>query len=172
MPTKIFTKIILPVAIMLFALASCGNKTSSSTEAEKKTAEPIFDLAATRKSVEEANQALSDFLKKGDSTGFAGLYCSDAKMMGPEASPVIGRGAIKSAIGGLYQMGISGASLKTTDVWGSDALVGEEGTYLLSFKDGKEYDHGKYIVLWKMEDGKWKLFRDIWNTDIPRPVAK
>ena len=172
MPTKIFTKIMLPFAIVFFTITSCSDKSSSSTEAEKKTTESSFDLAAARKSVEEANQSLSDFLKKGDSTGFASLYCSDAKMMGPEGPPAIGRDAIKSAIGGLYQMGISGASLKTTDVWGSDALIGEEGTYLLSFSDGKEFDHGKYIVLWKMEDGKWKLFRDIWNTDIPKPPAK
>ena len=32
-------------------------------------------------------------------------------------------------------------------------------------KSGKEIDKGKYIVLWKMEDGKWKLHRDIFNSD-------
>jgi ketosteroid isomerase-like protein len=34
-------------------------------------------------------------------------------------------------------------------------------------KDGKQIDKGKYIVLWKKEDGKWKLFRDCYNSDLP-----
>jgi ketosteroid isomerase-like protein len=34
-------------------------------------------------------------------------------------------------------------------------------------KDGKEIDRGKALELWKMEDGKWKLFRDIFNSDLP-----
>jgi len=172
MPTKIFIKTMLPAVIMLFAFTSCEDKKSESAEAEKKEMGSSFDLAAARKSVEEGNQSLSDFLKKGDSTGFASNYCSDARMMGPEGPSAVGRDVIKSAVGGLIQMGISGLSLKTTDVWGSEAMIAEEGTYVLSLNDGKEADHGKYIVLWKMEDGKWKIFRDIWNTDIPKPPAK
>ena len=170
MPTKTFTKILLPVVIMLFAFTSCGDKSSGS--ADTKTTEPSFDLVAARKSIDEANQSLSDFLKKGDSTAFAGLYCSDAKVMAPEGPAVVGRDAIKSTIGYFYNIGLTGMNLKTSDVWGSEALIGEEGTYSLSMSDGKEADHGKYIVLWKMEDGKWKLFRDIFNTDIPKSAAK
>jgi len=170
MPTKIFTKIMLSVVIMLFAFTSCGDKSSGS--ADTKTTASSFDLAAARKAVDEGNQSLSDLLKKGDSVGFASFYCSDAKVMAPEGPAVVGRDAIKSTIGYFYNIGLTGMSLKTSDVWGSDALIGEEGTYVFTMKDGKEYDHGKYIVLWKMEDGKWKLFRDIWCTDIPKPTVK
>ena len=170
MPTKIFTKTLLPVAIMLFAFTSCGDKSSGS--ADTKTTEPSFDLAPARKSIDEANQSLSDSLKKGDSTGFAGLYCSDAKVMAPEGPAASGKDAIKSMIGGFIQMGLTNLTIKASDIWGSEALVGEEGTFVLADKDGKEVDHGKYIVLWKMEDGKWKLFRDIFNTDIPKSAAK
>ena len=28
-------------------------------------------------------------------------------------------------------------------------------------------DKGKYIVIWKKEDGKWKIHRDLSNTDLP-----
>jgi ketosteroid isomerase-like protein len=115
---------------------------------------------------------LSDLLKKGDSTGFASFYCTDAKIMAPDGPAVVGRDAIKSTIGYFYNIGLTGMELKTLDVWGSEAIVAEEGTVVFTMKDGKEYDHGKYIVLWKMEDGKWKLFRDIFNTDIPKPAAK
>jgi hypothetical protein len=33
--------------------------------------------------------------------------------------------------------------------------------------DGKVLDKGKYIVIWKKEDGTWKLHRDIWTTSVP-----
>lgn len=38
---------------------------------------------------------------------------------------------------------------------------------LILDKDGKQLDKGKYIVLWKKEEGKWKLFRDCYNSDLP-----
>jgi ketosteroid isomerase-like protein len=34
-------------------------------------------------------------------------------------------------------------------------------------KDGTIADKGKYIVVWKKEDGKWKLHRDLSNSDLP-----
>jgi len=43
----------------------------------------------------------------------------------------------------------------------------EEGSY--DFPDGKggSFDKGKFIAIWKQEDGRWKLFREIWNSDNP-----
>ena len=52
-------------------------------------------------------------------------------------------------------------------VWGTEELVTEVGSYTMTDKAGKEIDKGKYIDLWKMEDGKWKLHRDIFNSDMP-----
>jgi ketosteroid isomerase-like protein len=80
---------------------------------------------------------------------------------------VSGKKEIESAFGQMLAAGIGSASLTTVEVWGNEALVAEEGTYTLMDKAGKEIDKGKYIVLWKMEDGKWKLFRDCFNSDLP-----
>lgn len=164
MRTKRLTNVLLLAGIIAIAFTSCSEKKSSSSS---------FDLATAKKTIDEGNQALMDLLKKGDSTGFANLYCTDAKLMAPGGPAVVGKDAIKSMIGGLVKMGLTNMTLKTIDVWGSDALLGEEGTYTFAGSDGKEVEHGKYIVLWKMEDQKWKLFRDIWNTDVvPPPPAK
>jgi ketosteroid isomerase-like protein len=53
------------------------------------------------------------------------------------------------------------------NIYGNESLVVEEGTY--NFPDGKggSFDKGKFIALWKQEGGKWKLYREIWNTDMP-----
>jgi len=45
--------------------------------------------------------------------------------------------------------------------------ITEEGVFEINLKDGKQIDKGKYVVVWKKEDGKWKLYRDMSNTDLP-----
>jgi hypothetical protein len=42
----------------------------------------------------------------------------------------------------------------------------EVGQYELRDKAGKVLDHGKYIVIWRQEGKKWKLFRDMFSTNV------
>jgi ketosteroid isomerase-like protein len=50
-------------------------------------------------------------------------------------------------------------------------MLAEEGEYTFMNNDNKELDRGKYIVLWKKENGEWKLFRDCYNSDLLIPSA-
>lgn len=154
----------LIVIISSIFLTSCSGDSNGTSEKDIK---PTFDLAAARAAIEAVNTEFGNFVAKGDSAGIASLYTSDAKLMGSNMPAVSGKTNIESAFGGMLAMGIGSATLTTTEVWGTEALVSEEGTYSLSDKSGKEIDKGKYIVLWKMEDGKWKLFRDCFNSDLP-----
>jgi hypothetical protein len=45
--------------------------------------------------------------------------------------------------------------------------IAEIGQYELRDKAGKVLDHGKYIVVWRKEGGKWKLPRDMFSTNVP-----
>jgi hypothetical protein len=54
--------------------------------------------------------------------------------------------------------------------WVNSDLLGEEGNESLYDTKGVELDHEKYVVLCKQKDGKWKWFRDCWNSDVPYPV--
>ncbi len=38
--------------------------------------------------------------------------------------------------------------------------------------DNKSLDKGKYVVVWKKQNGNWKMYRDIWNSNMPAPGAK
>ena len=70
--------------------------------------------------------------------------------------------------GGMINSGISAITLKTVEVWGNDDLITEEGLLEIITKDKVVVvDKGKYIVLWKKEDGKWKMHRDISNSNLP-----
>jgi ketosteroid isomerase-like protein len=88
----------------------------------------------------------------------------------PGGTPKIcGREGIARFFAGAKKMGMASFKLTTVEVTGGKELVSEEGSYEISGADGKALDKGKYIVNWIQEDGQWKIYRDIWNTDMPPP---
>jgi uncharacterized protein (TIGR02246 family) len=149
---------------------SCNNPDASKTAATE--AKPAFDLAAAKLQIDSANANFMDLVGKGDSVGVANCYTSDAKFMGPNGPAVAGRQGIQSVVAGIINSGATKLNVTATDVWGDENMVAEEGVMTLGTKDGVQLDRGKYIVLWKKEDGKWKLFRDCFNSDLPVPAPK
>jgi ketosteroid isomerase-like protein len=131
-----------------------------------------FDNTTAKKEIEAANSEFMALVSKGDSVGLANYYAIDAKLMGSNEPAVIGRKNIQTGMAGIIKSGVAKADLRTIDVWGTGDLLAEEGELTLFDKAGMQLDKGKYIVLWKKEDGKWKLFRDFFNSDLPVPSAK
>ena len=150
--------------ILLFCLTSC-----STPKGEEKA---TFDLSTAKKEIEGANRNFMDMLSKGDSVGMANCYTTDAKFMGSNSSAVSGRTNIQSVVASIINSGATKLDLRLTEVWGTEELIAEEGEFTLATKEGTQLDKGKYIVLWKKEDGKWKLFRDLFNSDLPIPTVK
>jgi ketosteroid isomerase-like protein len=93
------------------------------------------------------------------------VYC-------PSVPAVIGRDSIRAFFYAGGNNGEAVIELPIGSVYGNEDLVVEDGTY--NFPDGKggSVDKGKFIALWKQEDGKWKLYREIWNTDLPPAPSK
>lgn len=129
-----------------------------------QVAQNSFDLVAARKAVEEGNKMMMDHIMKGDSVGMTNMYAAGAKIMAP-GFPAVAKENIQSFAHGMMANGGMDFRLSTVDVWGNQDLLGEEGTWSLFDGKGNQLDHGKYIVLWKQENGQWKLFRDCWNSD-------
>jgi ketosteroid isomerase-like protein len=161
--------IFLISSVLFISCSNTANESGTNT-ATSKEEKSTFDLASAKRSIDSTNAVFAGLVSRGDSAGLAAMYTADAKMMGSNMPAASGTAAIKSAFGGMFSM-MGTVDLKPTvvDVWGNADMLVEEGTYTMSQK-GKEIDRGKYIVLWKMEDGKWKLFRDIFNSDLP-PMA-
>ena len=131
-----------------------------------------FDMEAAKKVIEASNREFMDLFSKGDSIGLVNLYTKDAKFMGANTESAVGRSNIQSAFAGHINAGLAKIELKTNEVWGDENMLVSEDQWKLFIKDGTEVDHGKAIVVWKKEDGKWKLFRDIFNSNLPIPTSK
>lgn len=164
--TNLFTLI---TGTLLFAsfITSCNEKTEVSTEVTTEAvAEPTFNLTTAKAEIEAANEEFMTLFAAGDSVGLANLYTQDAKFMNTGAPAITGRNNIRSALAGIINSGITRADLITVEVWGTEDLITEEGKLSLFVEEAEVYQ-GKYMVLWIKEDGKWKLFRDIFNSDLP-----
>jgi uncharacterized protein (TIGR02246 family) len=152
----------LMIAVTALAIISCQDGGKKKTTEQSATA---FNLDSAKQNIEHQNAAFQKAFETSDSVGLANLFASDAKMMMPGSPSVVGRAAIGSMVAKFMKMNVK-REAKTIDVWGNGDLLAEEGTASLFDQKGVELDHAKYLVIWKMEDGQWKLFRDMWNTDL------
>ncbi len=116
-----------------------------------------------------ANQLFTDAYARGATT-MSGLYATDAQLFPPNADIVQGSQAIGEMWKTVYGSGIKKVKLETLEARQDGEMVIETGKYMLYGADDKQADMGKYLVVWKKENGAWKLYRDIFNTSMP-PTA-
>jgi ketosteroid isomerase-like protein len=119
-----------------------------------------------RSAIEAGNKELFSALKRGDTAAMAALYTANAQLFPPNREVVRGKKAIEELFGSITE--VKGGGLTTTEleVHGDTAI--ETGTYKLLGEDGSQLDKGNYLAIWKRQEGKWKIHRDIWNSSVPR----
>ncbi len=164
--TTFFAVVVLLASTLVI---SCNN--TEKTETKVEASKTAFDLTTAKKEIEQINQDFATMVTKGDSIGIANLYTADAKLMFAGAPAAVGRANIQTAFDGVLKSGVTKIDLKTNEVFGTEDLLAEDGEVTIYVKD-MVVANEKYIVLWKKEDGKWKLFRDISNSNAPMPASK
>jgi uncharacterized protein (TIGR02246 family) len=122
-----------------------------------------------RAAVEAGGRDFSAAIARGDAAAVAAVYTSAAQVFPPNQDIVTGRAAIQQFYQGLIRAGVKGVPLTTREVEAQGDTAYEVGTYRVTGDGNKVLDSGKYVVVWKREDGKWKMHRDIWNSNLPPP---
>jgi uncharacterized protein (TIGR02246 family) len=122
---------------------------------------------AIREAIVAANGNFMETFKGGEAARMAALYTENGQLLPPNSDFVTGRQAIQGFWQALFDMGIQEVSLESVEVDGHGETAIEVGKYALKGEGGQELDAGKYIVIWKREDGQWKLHRDIFNSSMP-----
>ncbi len=162
-------------AILVFAgsifLTSCNQAPPEATT-EKKDSVPAFDIVAVKAAIMETNKAFAEAAMKGDSNAVAACYASGAHMLMPNMPAIVDAAGIAGATAQLAKEKIPDFKLETVDIFGNQDNVIEEGRFTMGDGKGKILDQGKYLVVWRQENGKWKLYRDIFNSDMPLKKSK
>ena len=122
---------------------------------------------ALHAAIRAADDNMESAFGQGDSEGIAGLYTEDGMLLPAGSDPVTGKPAIQAFWQGAMDTGIKGLGLEIVELEDHGSTAIEVGNYTLSSEGEEVIDRGKYIVIWKQEDGQWKLHRDIWNTNTP-----
>jgi ketosteroid isomerase-like protein len=126
-------------------------------------------MSNTRSSIEATNKKICAYIPQGDAAGIAALYSNSARLLPPDTEMIEGRPAIQAFWQAMLDSGVTGASFETVDVEEAGSnLAREVGTVTVQVQQGTETVtvRGKYVVIWKQEDGVWKLDVDIWNNTL------
>jgi ketosteroid isomerase-like protein len=163
---KQLSLIISGFLLLAMPILSCNNAADSTAA---KTGDSTADLTKIKAAMQSANDAVGASFRAKDSVAIAASYTSDAVMMPPNAPAVSGTDQIRGVWHYFLGMGFKDLKLTTTEAWGDNNMATEQGTWSLTDSKDAVVDQGKFLVLWKQEGGKWKLYRDIWNSDMPVP---
>ena len=120
-----------------------------------------------REAIASANENFMDTFSQRDAAGMADLYTDDGQVLPPNSDVVMGKEAIQTFWQALMDMGIRQANLQLGEVEKQGNLAFEVSKFTLVGAAGQVLDQGKYIVIWKQENGQWKLHRDIFNSSLP-----
>ena len=114
------------------------------------------------------NQFMAAF-KSGDAAAMAALYTQDGQVLPPNSDFLTGHQAIQDFWQTLMDMGIKEAKLEIVEVESHDDTAIEISKFTLLDEGGQVLDRGKYIIIWKQKEGRWKMHRDIFNSSMPVP---
>lgn len=131
---------------------------------------PVF-TDADRDAIVAEKDAFRAAIMNGDAQGAARVYTDDALVMPPGSREIQGKIALVDFFRGVPP--VSDFRFTGERFVPAGDLVIVTGRYsmnlLMPGTDIAVADTGKYVEIWRREDGAWKIGWDIWNTDRPMP---
>jgi ketosteroid isomerase-like protein len=116
---------------------------------------------SARSAIEAQSEAFTASLAKGDAAEAARKFTADARLSVPGVGGVLeGRQAIEKFWQGALAGGMKSLTLTLRDLEGAGDLRIETGTYAAFGADHSELGRGEYLLVWKREEGAWKIHRD------------
>lgn len=163
---KRFLVKLLGIVCIAVLFSSCNNEA-----AKTETAAAGFNLDSAKAAIAASNKVFGASFTTGDSTAFVNCYTTDGCIYNANMPKVCGTAGISNFFSMGYASGIRNIVLTTEEVMGGKEIVVETGKYEVLIDNNVSVEKGKFVVAWKEENGKWKMYRDIWNADAPPAPA-
>jgi len=120
---------------------------------------PTFDIQHAIENVELT-------FARGNASELADLYTDTAMLLPPEFSSVSSKRDIEAFWQEGMDMGIASVQFDVIELEQHGDTAIEVSNFTMKSADGQVIDQGKGTVIWKFDDGVWKIHRDIWNTSV------
>jgi len=151
----------------------CGNNNNNNaTKDTNKNSGVVFDSIAMKKIIDEKTNKFTQAHITKDTAYLNNIFTQDAKTYPPNSDVVTGRVAISAVNSEWVNYGIKEFSEESTSFYGNEDYLIDEGKYYLRYGENDIIDKGKYINIWKKENGDWKIYSNIWNTSLPAAPTK
>lgn len=149
-------------AVLFFA--SCQSQAGGRRTGAVAQDSESFDLPAACETVQRQNAEFTRAHVTGDVAAIDGMFTQDAKSFPPGADAAVGLPAIHALTVEFLKAGIKEFREETTDCYGTDDLLVDQGTYVVVYGPDSTTEHGKYLNVWKQVGGAWRIHANIWNT--------
>lgn len=164
-----YSGLIASCTIILMTACNSGSTASKATTGDSSAG---FDLAAVKQAIAAGNDSFASAMTRHDSAAIVNHFTTDGKIWAPNMKPVEGRDAVAAFISQVIKWGVGAFRDSTIAVYGNRDNVVEEGKYFIGDGKGNSMDMGKYVCVWHNENGAWKIYLDIYNSDNPAIPVK
>jgi ketosteroid isomerase-like protein len=124
---------------------------------------------AAREAIAALNKQFEEAFFRADVAAIGRQYSRDAESFFDGEDIVRGREAIANRYKKDVGAGGKKTKVQTLEVSEHGDWAYETGKQVVTGPDGKvEYD-GKYLIIWRREAGKWKIYREVGNSNRPKP---
>jgi ketosteroid isomerase-like protein len=154
------TRVLLACACFIL-MAGCQQATQPDSRTVQNAQQDISDLNS---------QFLKAFNSK-DPVAFAAVFSDDAVLMPPGYPAIKTQLAIQDYARQMQASSpVNGMLLNVAETVVTGDYAFCSGYYTLLGADGSSIDHGKFLEVLKNEGRDWKIFRDIYNSDMAAPA--
>jgi ketosteroid isomerase-like protein len=143
--------------ILFFLLFSSSAVLSQTTKTDSELS--AGEIQKARSVIENIGKQFSEDYLNGDSLALASYYAKDAQfgsLKGKDILSYWGR-SVRNSIKNNKRHLI----FTTVAVTGDHEFLVELGTFEIKDDNNNLKNRGKYLVVWKKENGEWKIYRDI-----------
>lgn len=161
-------------AIALFMIVACSPQDSAYVEAEATADDAVkVDVAAFELELEAVQDAYIAAYNAGDAAGIAALFTADA-MMSPPLTASVDLAGIEANYVAQFEAGIPMTlEIMREDYFVSGGMAVGWGAFQVTAAppEGEPFTSGgRYGSVLRMEpDGTWKIFRHMFNYEVPPP---
>jgi ketosteroid isomerase-like protein len=122
-----------------------------------------------RSSIEDIYEGFSKHLREGNANAIVeNYYTRDAKFYPPQGGEFTGKEEIENIINEIINSGVSlELEIRELEVFGDIAY--EYGVAHIFNEQGDRVNQNEYVVLWKKDREKWKIYRDFIKAGTPNP---
>ncbi len=145
---------------------------------------PIIALSLTLLSIDQTTAADSDDVdtmalkaagarwaeayNRDDVEAIASMYTDDAALLPEGSEAVVGRGAILEFFKKMKSSQTpDNVSFRNFEFYGASPEITEVSEVVLRHREGEIKAVGKQVLVRILEDGEWKIHRDIWTFNGP-----